>query len=167
MTILIRALTDDDVPTIVAACADWPELAQHGPPYWRPRSPAELRRKVAGTAGPAPSAEYSFVASVDTALIGECSLHSIDLRNRVAQVGVCIWSRTNRRKGYGRAAAQHVIDWGIGYLGLQRLEAWIVDGNQPSMKLFNSLGFTHEGTLRRRYLCAGEHRDMHLLALLA
>lgn len=166
MVVSIRSLADDDVPTIVAACADWTELAAYGPPYWRPRSPAELRRKIASTAGPLPSAEYSFVITADGSLVGECSLHAVDLRSGVAQVGVCIWHRADRRKGFGRLGAEHVINWGTGYLGLSRLEAWIVEGNEPSLKLFGDLGFMHEGTLRRRYLRAGQRHDMHVLALL-
>jgi RimJ/RimL family protein N-acetyltransferase len=163
----IRALAENDVPMMVAACTDWEELAAFGPPYWRPRSPAELRRKVAATAGPQPATEYSFVVSSDGATVGECSIHAIDWRNRVAQVGVCIWSPAERRQGYGGAAVEYMIDWGTGYLGLCRLEAWIVDGNEPSLKLFDRLGFVHEGTLRGRYLCAGVRLDMHVLALLA
>ena len=160
-------MAETHIPEVIAACADWTELARYGSPYWRPRSPAELHRKIAATAGPAPGTEYSFVVAADGVLVGECSLHSIDLRNRVAQVGVCVWDPLKRGKGYGRAAVRYLIDWGTGYLGLHRLEAWIVDGNEPSLRLFDGLGFTHEGTLRGRYLCAGERLDMHVLALLA
>ncbi|MGU3500901.1 GNAT family N-acetyltransferase [Mycobacterium sp. C31M] len=162
----IRALVDDDVAVIVGACADWQELAQYGPPYWRPRSPAELRRKIAATAGPQPATEYSFVVEEsDGRLVGECSLHAIDWRNRLAQIGVCIWNPADRRGGYGRAGVQHVISWGFGYLGLRRLEAWVVEGNNPSLELFKELGFAHEATLQGRYLHAGVRRAMHVLAI--
>jgi RimJ/RimL family protein N-acetyltransferase len=167
MAVSIRALADEDVSRIVAACATWDELAPFGPPYWRPRSPAELRRKIAATAGPQPSAEYNFVFVVDESLVGECSVHAIDWRNRVAQLGVCIWDPADRAQGYGRAAVQYLIDWTFGYLGLARLEAWIVEGNKSSLKLFDDLGFMREGTLQGRYLCAGQRRNMYVLALLA
>lgn len=101
----------------------------------------------------------------DGHLVGECSLHAIDWRNRLAQIGVCVWSPDDRRHGYGRAAVRYAIDWGIGYLGLARLEAWIVDGNEQSLNLFRRCGFTQEATLRGRYLYAGERRSMHVLAL--
>lgn len=52
MVITLQALSEAHIPAILEACADWPELAQYGPPYWRPRSSAELRRKIADTAGP-------------------------------------------------------------------------------------------------------------------
>ena len=168
MGVSIEALSEAHIPQILAACVDWEHLASFGPPYWRPRSPAELRRKVAASAGPQVSAEYDFiVVKSDGELVGECSVHAIDWRNRVAQLGISIWDPTNRRKRYGHAGVRHVLDWGFGYLGLLRLEAWIVDGNEPSMALFRQLGFEHEGTLRGRYLHAGVRRDMQVWALLS
>ncbi|MFV8241893.1 GNAT family N-acetyltransferase [Mycolicibacterium peregrinum] len=160
-------MTDDDIASVISGCADWRELARFGPPYWRPRSPAELRRKIAATAGPQPGAEYSFVLADGDRLVGECSLHGIDLRNGFAQVGVCVWDPADRRHGYGTTAVEFLMDWGRGYLGLARLEAWIVDGNEPSLALFKRLGFTHEATLQGRYLYAGVRRAMHILALSA
>lgn len=165
VSVSVAAMADDHVPAILAACADWQELAQFGPPYWRPRSPAELRRKIASTAGPHPATEYSFVLDQGCRLVGECSVHAIDWRNRCAQLGVCIWLPGDRHRGYGRTAVQHAIDWASGYLGLARLEAWIIDGNEPSVGLFRSLGFEHEGTLRGRYLHAGERRSMQVWAM--
>ncbi|MDG4668655.1 GNAT family protein [Mycobacterium sp. 236(2023)] len=162
----IRALSEEHIPVVVAGSGSLAELAQFGPPYWRPRSTSELLRKVAATAGPQLSNEYSFVVEISGgSLVAECSLHAIDWRNGLAQVGVCVWSPDNRRQGYGRTAVQFITDWAFGYLGLARLEAWIVDGNEPSLELFKRLGFAHEATLRDRYLHAGVRRAMHVLAL--
>ena len=132
MVITLQALAEEHIPTILEACADWSELAQYGPPYWRPRSSAELRRKIADTAGPQPATAYSFVlADSDGRLVGEASIHAIDWRSRVAQVGICIWRPSDRGQGYGAAGSRAVIDWAVGHLGLHRLEAWIVEGNAP------------------------------------
>ncbi len=159
-------MAEDDIIGVVRACNDWQELAQYGAPYWRPRSSAQLRRKIAATSGPQLAAEYSFVlAEADGRLVGECSLHTIDWRSGFGQVGVCIWSPADRRSGYGRAAVQHAVNWGFRYLGLARLEAWIVDGNEPSLELFKSFGFIYEATLQSRYLHDGVRKAMHVLAL--
>lgn len=163
----IRALADSDVPQIIAACADWSELAPYGPPFWRPRSAAELRRKVAATAGPQPATDYTFVLESNKRIVGECSLHGIDWRNGFAQVGVCIWRPADRQRGYGRAAVEHAVNWGLNFLGLVRLEAWVVAGNDQSLVLFNKMGFVEEGLLRKRYLCGGRRLDIHVLALTA
>ena len=165
MVITLQALAEAHIPTILAACVNWPELAQYGPPYWRPRSSAELRRKIADTAGPQPATAYSFVlVAYEGHLVGEASLHTIDWRSRVAQVGICIWRPGDRGKGYGAAGSRAVIDWAVGHLGLHRLEAWILASNGASLGLFRSLGFVEEGRLTQRYLVGGQYMDMLVLA---
>ena len=160
MAITLHALAEAHIPTILEACADWPELAQYGPPYWRPRSSAELRRKIADTAGLQPATAYSFVlADSEGRLVGEASIHAIDWRNRVAQVGICIWRLSDRGKGYGAAGSRAFID-----LGLHRLEAWILARNGASLGLFRSLGFVEEGRLTQRYLVDGQYMDILVLA---
>ncbi|KXP08404.1 GNAT family N-acetyltransferase [Tsukamurella tyrosinosolvens] len=165
MVVRLSALANGHVATVVAACADWPELAAFGPPYWRPRSEAELLRKVAATSGPGPATEYSFVLEDNGRLVGECSVHDIDWRNRAAQIGVCVWSPADRRSGYGRFGVEQMIAWGFGYLGLTRLEGWIVAANTASCGLVEQLGFVCEGTLTRRYLHGGQWSDVHVYAI--
>lgn len=166
MSVTLRALAPEDVPSVLEACADWEELAAHGPPYWRPRSSAELSRKISATSGPALAREYNFVLDRDGVLVGECSLHTIDWRNRVAQVGICIWQPSNRGQGCGRAGAEAVISWAEQHLDLVRLEAWILSHNAASLRLFDSLGFGHEAVLRSRYVQADARHDVHVLGRL-
>lgn len=163
----IHALSGAHIPLILNACTNWEELAPYGAPYWRPRSAAELRRKVADSSGPNPASAYSFVIYDGEQIVGECSLHGIDWRNRVASVGVCIWNMNDRHSGYGHFGAQQMVDWAFGHLGLLRIEAWINEGNDPSMRLFAKLGFMHEATLRSRYIYAGVRQDMHVFGLTA
>ena len=173
-------------------CTDWHELAQHGPPYWRPRSQAELERKLAASTGPQLATEYNFVLTEGSAvdvqaaaginwesqdartagssegpkiprLVGECSLHTIDWRNRVAQVGVCIWNPNDRHHGYGQQAMKFLTEWSAKQLGLQRLEAWILASNIASQQLATRFGFEYEGRLRGRYQLNGERHDVEIL----
>ena len=175
----IHALAESHIPAILAACSEWEELARFGPPYWRPRSSAELRRKIAATAGPQPATECTFVIAAEDAgpdntasdstilpigrLVGECSLHAIDWRNRHAQIGICIWRPTDRQHGYGRAGVRFITNWAIDHLDLHRLEAWILAGNTASRRLFETLGFTHEATLNQRYRLNGGWRDVWVM----
>ena len=165
--IALQALSEAHIAVILEACADWPELAAYGPPYWRPRSPAELQRRIASTAGPSLASEYTLVITEGDALLGECSVHAIDWRNRVGQVAVCIWRPANRGHGRGPESLRQLTRWAVGFLGLRRLEAWILEGNEPSMRMVTAQGFTDEGILRRRYLDDGQWRDIHLFAYLA
>lgn len=162
----LEAFAEHHVPAIMAGSLDWPALAQSGPPYWRPRCEAEVRRKIASMAGPSLASEYNYVIAADQRLLGECSLHAIDYRNRVAQVGICIWEPTDRGQGYGTSAVHQLATWASDYLGLRRLEAWITPNNQPSLALFERHGFIREGVLRQRYLAAGEWDDIVVLGRL-
>lgn len=165
MPITLHALAEHHITPILEACQDWEELAQYGPPYWRPRSSAELRRKIADTAGPQPATAYTFVLADDSHLVGEVSIHAIDWRNRAAQVGVCIWRPDDRGQGYGRAGTEAAIAWALDELGLLRLEAWILASNGASQTVFTSLGFTHEGTLTHRYRHSGAQHDVAIYGL--
>lgn len=163
----LRAFARDDIPLIVGASQDWRALAESGPPYWRPRSAAEVERKVASMAGPALAPEYNFVVDRGTRMVGECSIHSIDYRNRVAQVGVCLWNPADRGHGVGGTALRQLLEWSSGYLGIRRHEAWVVVGNQNSRLLVERAGFQHEGTLRARYLADGQFHDILLFAMVS
>ena len=117
------------------------------------------------TAGPQPATSYSFVlADSDGRLVGEASIHAIDWRSRIAPVGICIWRPSERGQGSGATGSRAVIDWAVGYLGLRRLEAWIVEGNAASLGLFRRLGCVEEGRLAQRYLVGSQHLDMLVLA---
>lgn len=164
-TVNLVALSDEHIPVVLVGSADWRELAQYGAPYWRPRSPAELRRKIAASAGPGVASEYYFVITEGDDVVGECSVHAIDWRSRVGQLGICIWDPARRGRGVGRAALEQLIEWSQGFLGLHRLEAWIVAGNDVSQRLFEHAGFSYEGTLRGRILIDGRHRDVNVLGL--
>ena len=126
------------------------------------RAAPQDRRYSGPAAGPT---AYSFVlADSEGRLVGEASIHTIDWRSRVAQVGICIWRPSDRGQGYGAAGSRAVIDWAVGHLGLHRLEAWIVAGNAASLGLFRSLGFVEEGRLTQRYLVDGQYMDILVLA---
>ena len=82
------------------------------------------------------------------------SVHDIDWRNRVGQIGICIWRAEDRHRGYGRAVTQTIVSWATGQAGLERLEAWMVEGNTASLHLFQVTGLQ----MRRDAGAAVAHR---------
>lgn len=163
----IEAFSTGHLPAVLSATATMEDVVEYGAPWWRPRSEAEIARKVQSQAGPALAPEFNFVILRETGeAVGECSVHTIDYRCRVAQLGIIIWSPEHRTNGYGTAALAWLTGWATGSLGLRRLEAWIIDGNTASLALFTRAGFAHEGTLAQRYLVNGEWRDQLIFARL-
>lgn len=70
-------------------------------------------------------------------------------------------------RGYMKEGLQRVIDHAFEELGLHRLEANIQPGNERSVRLVESLGFTYEGFSPRYLKINGKWCDHERWALLA
>jgi ribosomal-protein-alanine N-acetyltransferase len=83
-------------------------------------------------------------------MIGTVGLLRLDFEHRRAEVGYEI---ARRWWGWGLAgeAAAAVIRYGFAVLGLHRIEAGVLPGNDASVRVLQKLGFGEEGT-RRDYL---------------
>ncbi len=85
-------------------------------------------------------------------MIGTAGLLRFDLEHRRAEVGYEI-----RRRSWGRGftpeAVAAVLGYGFSVLGLHRIEAGVLPGNDASVRVLEKLGFLEEG-LRRDYLYA-------------
>lgn len=53
-------------------------------------------------------------------------------------------------KGYGRVLMEHAIDWARRSDGVEKIELRVRSTNQRAIALYESLGFTREGQLRKR-----------------
>ena len=83
-------------------------------------------------------------------MIGTVGLLRFDFEHRHAEIGYEI-----ARRWWGRGltpeAAAAVIRYGFSVLGLHRIEAGVLPGNEASVRVLQKLGFNEEGT-RRDYL---------------
>jgi ribosomal-protein-alanine N-acetyltransferase len=83
-------------------------------------------------------------------MIGTVGLLRFDFEHRHAEVGYEIGRRWWGR-GLAPEAAAAVIRYGFSVLGLHRIEAGVLPGNDASVRVLRKLGFLEEGT-RRDYL---------------
>ncbi|NBB15957.1 GNAT family N-acetyltransferase [Caulobacter sp. SLTY] len=109
-----------------------------------------------------------FVFSQDTgALTGGITLSNV--RRGVAQTGtVGYWSGVHTaRQGHTLAAVRTVTRFAFRTLGLSRLEAACVPGNEASATLLLKAGFQEEGFARAYLKINGEWRDHRLFGLIS
>jgi len=102
----------------------------------------------------------------DDALIGGCTLSNV--RRGVCQsASIGYWIGTSyARQGYMTDAVRAILPFVFDVLGLHRLEAACIPGNEPSRRLLQKLGFREEGRSRSYLQINGEWRDHVLFALL-
>jgi ribosomal-protein-alanine N-acetyltransferase len=83
-------------------------------------------------------------------MIGTVGLLRFDFEQRRAEVGYEIGRRW-WGQGFAPEAAAAVVRYGFTVMGLHRIEAGVLPGNDASVRVLQKLGFVEEGT-RRDYL---------------
>ncbi|HEX6471994.1 MAG TPA: GNAT family protein [Streptosporangiaceae bacterium] len=103
---------------------------------------------------------------VSAVLQGGVVFRSFDAPQRVCEIGVWLAPEV-RGKGLIARASRVLIDWAIDVRGMVRVE-WLCDPrNEASIATARRLGFIHEGTHRKAFHVADEHRDVQVWAIVA
>jgi RimJ/RimL family protein N-acetyltransferase len=122
---------------------------------WLASLPTQMRRGDALPLAVTDVADGNLLASIDLRMRGEG-------RGEFGYV-VGAWAR---RRGIGTRALAMYSRWALGTLGVARLELLVQPGNEASLALGRSAGFTEEGLLRSHSIVRGERKDMIMMSLL-
>ena len=99
-------------------------------------------------------------------VIGTWLIFKFDAASQRAEVGYVL-GRAHWGGGLMFEALQAACTQALGASGLRRLEAEVDTNNVASNLLLQRLGFSREGTLRKRWVGKGRTYDTHLYGLLA
>ena len=108
-----------------------------------------------------------FAIRVDGFIQGVAQLHSIDWLHRTAALGIYVGDTATRGSGLGLGATALVLDYGFNGLDLARIGLEVLSENASARRLYEKLGFRHEGTMRSAYHLAGIRQDVERYAILA
>lgn len=99
-------------------------------------------------------------------MIGTCGFVSFSVENRSAEIGYVLnpdyWGQ-----GYMPEAVRRVLSFGFCELGLNRIEARYMVGNEKSRRVMEKVGMTFEGVRRELLYVKGAYRDIGTCAILA
>lgn len=87
--------------------------------------------------------------------VGCVDLFGIDALHRRAGVGILIYDRADRGRGYAAEALRLLVEYAFGHLDLRQLYADIPVSNGASLRLFAAAGFGGEA-VRRRWVRTAE-----------
>lgn len=99
--------------------------------------------------------------------VGNIALHLIDWKDRHGEIGILIGERDARGRGYATEAIGLVVRHAFDRLGLHKLYAGVISGNEASKRAFEKNGFSVEGVLREHFFVDGAYHDAFRLGLLA
>lgn len=98
-------------------------------------------------------------------LAGYIKLTRIRWFNRKAEISIMI-KKEFQKKGFGTKVMRGIINYAFTKMNLHRLEAEVLEFNEPSIKLMEKLGFKREGSLREAKYNDGKYWDIYRYGLL-
>ncbi|MBQ7335289.1 MAG: GNAT family N-acetyltransferase [Clostridia bacterium] len=110
--------------------------------------------------------DWAIVYDEENKMIGTCGFTSFQCAHDSAEIGYVLnpeyWG-----KGLAAEAVRCVIKFGFERLGLHRIEARFIEGNDRSRHLMEKVGMTFEGIHREGMLVKGNYVNVGVCAILA
>jgi RimJ/RimL family protein N-acetyltransferase len=150
-SVYLRAAERDDIPRFVAWLNDYRTSRTLGlrAPLSIPIEEAWFERMVAdqGKGG------YLFTACLlaDDRPIGDVCLIDLDLVNGSAGLGILIGEPGDRGRGHGTDMLEALVGFGFASLRLERIWLDVYDFNPGARRVYERVGFQHEGVLRHAF----------------
>ena len=135
---------------------------------WNLRSIDDLRVTMALYLDDAPTSSIR-MAVVDQStgqLAGTIGLHTRSDINRSAEIAYD-FAPSHWGRGLATRLCATVTAWSFAELNLHRVQATVMVGNEPSMRVLARCGFRHEGLLRGFRMVRGSPGDFNIFSRLA
>lgn len=112
------------------------------------------------------SKSYIIVEKETEKPIGITSLINIDYKNRNAECIIDIGERAFWGKGYGTETMRLLLDYAFLEMNLHRVALRVFSFNEKAIKLYEKMGFRHEGKARQSLFRAGAWHDVIHMGIL-
>ena len=165
--LILRPWREEDAEALYTYARD-PEV---GPPAgWKPHTSVAYTKRyleyLAGRYRLGMHYEWALVLREEGRMIGTCGFANFDCAHNTGEIGYVL-NPAYQGKGLMQEAAERVMRFGFSVLGLHRIEARYMVGNDASRRLMERLGMREEGVRREAMLVKGAYRDIGGYAILA
>lgn len=110
----------------------------------------------------------AFTADDGDEAIGVTGLSNIDRASKTAMASLCVLGdKRYAGQGYGARALSRILDLGFKELGLEAINAWVVEHNTASRRMAERVNFRYIGRQRRCHYIDGQPYDRLLFDILA
>lgn len=98
--------------------------------------------------------------------IGNLGLHSIDWKNRNAELGITIGDKEYWGQGYGTAAIRTLLKLAFEEMNLHRVFLRVDEDNERGIRCYEKCGFQRDGILREAVFREGRYHDQLMMSVL-
>jgi RimJ/RimL family protein N-acetyltransferase len=162
----LRPIERADLPRFVKWFAD-PDVRRHLTIYL-PFSLAQEERWFEGLQERL-EREEALVLAVETAEgvhIGNIGLHSINWKDRHAELGIAIGEKAFWGQGYGTDAVRTLLSLAFHEMNLHRVFLRVDADNVRGIRCYEKAGFQREGVFREVVFREGEYCDQYAMSIL-
>ena len=93
--------------------------------------------------------------------IGCIDLYDFDPKNQKVGVGIIIFSKKHRNKGYATQSLKLICSYAFDQLGVHQVYASISEDNEPSIHLFEKEGFERTGIKKDWIYSSGSYKNVY------
>jgi ribosomal-protein-alanine N-acetyltransferase len=163
--LLLRKIVPGDAPALFAIFSDDKVTRYYDLGTMTHLSQAEtMVRRMEKRYKHGQALRWGIVRKEDGAFLGTCGYHlqAVEFKAEIGyELGRPFW-----HQGYMREALRAMLAYGFEAMHLNRIEALVMPGNEPSARVLRKLGFREEGLLREFVFFKGRFYDMRFFALL-
>jgi RimJ/RimL family protein N-acetyltransferase len=147
-TVILRSFRDDELERLLAVAAIWP--VDDGI-HWAPRDRESMLEKIRTSGTWTPQGQIDLAVEAGGRLVGDVQARSIRgaMPPGVFELGVEIFDRPDRGRGFGAAAIVELTDHLFREEGAHRVQLSTDVSNDAMRAVAERLGFGFEGVMRR------------------
>ena len=162
----LRPIERDDLPRFVEWFGD-PEVRRHLLVYL-PFSLAQEERWFENLLGRLERQEDVLlgIETADGVHIGNVGLHSINWKDRNAELGIAIGEKAYWGQGYGTDAIRTLLGLAFQEMNLHRVFLRVDVDNARGIRCYDKVGLRREGTLREVVFKEGVYCDQYVMSIL-
>jgi RimJ/RimL family protein N-acetyltransferase len=165
-TISLTSVTSADLPILIQWYQDTEFLRLFDALPAAPKTESSLKEWIDHASTSHNCYLFGIRRNDDQQLLGFVELDGILWNHRVCGLAIAIGEKELRGKGLGQNAMKLVLEFAFHELNLHRVQLTVFDYNSQAIKLYEKLGFKHEGIYRDFIQRDGQRYNMHLYGLL-
>ncbi|MGY3779387.1 GNAT family N-acetyltransferase [Isobaculum melis] len=112
-----------------------------------------------------PERVFGIYLKENNQIVGNISIYHVDLQNLNCEIGLSI-SENYQNLGIGFESIKLVIDFIFYYLPMEKIKLQVFSFNKKAIKLYEKLGFQHEGSLRNEIFRFGKFQNLENYSIL-
>ncbi len=163
--IYLRAITAEDATDEYLSWINDPETTRGLATGAFPSTIEDLKKYIAEVSNGRKAIMLAICDTHNNTHIGNIKLDQFDWINRTCELGLLLGNKTYWGKGIGTEVCRLTLHHAFTKLNLRKVVLAVYANNPGAIKLYERIGFKHEGCLRKQIFCDGEYIDKYYMGI--